>query len=75
MEEALGFALIIISMEMKGAKPIYEEALVKVLLGILKSEEINEEIFKENIEKIKIEENRIVTVILKNGKSVEKGMM
>lgn len=57
------------------AKPIYEEQLIKLLNQVLEIKEFDENIFNETIEKIKIEENRTVTVILKNGNVIKKGMV
>lgn len=57
------------------AKPIYEEQLINLLNEVLEINEFDEEVFKETIEKIKVEENRTITVILKNGKVIKKGMV
>lgn len=57
------------------AKPIYEERLINLLNEILEINEFQEDIFNKTIEKIKIEENRTVTVILKNGNVIKKGMV
>ncbi|MDU2672852.1 MAG: recombinase family protein [Clostridium sp.] len=57
------------------AKPIYEERLINLLNEILEINEFQEDIFNKTIDKIKIEENRTVTVILKNGNVIKKGMV
>ena len=57
------------------AKPIYEEPLINLLNEVLDINEFDEDIFNETIEKINIEANRMVIVILKNGKVIKKGMV
>ena len=42
---------------------------------MLEIKDFDEDIFNETIEEIKIEANRTVIVILKNGKVIEKGMV
>lgn len=57
------------------AKPVYEERLINLLNEILEINEFQEDIFNKAIDKIKVEENRSITVILKNGNVIKKGMV
>lgn len=57
------------------AKAIYEEQLIKLLNGVLEITEFDEAVFNETVERIKVEENKIVTVILKNRNVIKKGMV
>lgn len=57
------------------AKPIYEDQLINLLNEVLEIKEFDEEVFRETIEKIKVEENRTITVILKNRNVIKKGMV
>ena len=71
VEEAHGFARIIV-----WKWRVWSKANIwRSLNEVLEIKEFDEEVFKETIEKIKVEENRTITVILKNRNVIKKGMV
>lgn len=57
------------------AKPISEEKLKKMINEVLEIREFDEDKFKNKIDKIKVNENRTIIFVFKDGKIIEKGMI
>lgn len=55
------------------AKPIYEDVIIKSLNEVLEMRNFNESKFNQEVDKIKIEKDRRIVFLLKNGKIIEKG--